>query len=127
MLQGCYFTFLPGLLKYVQGGVTINEHTFLLYMIGGLGMMFGGVVVGKLSQFLSLFIVGWTQLIFAIVFVCLALISYYNNILVTCYLTALFCGLVFTGTESMAAIITGVLVSDKTYYFVANDILQVFD
>lgn len=58
MLQGCYFTFLPGLLKYVQGGVTINEHTFLLYMIGGLGMMFGGVVAGKLSQFLSVFIVG---------------------------------------------------------------------
>lgn len=31
-----------------------------MYIIGGLGMVFGGVVVGKLSQYLNVFIVGWT-------------------------------------------------------------------
>ncbi|CAK86284.1 unnamed protein product (macronuclear) [Paramecium tetraurelia] len=123
MLQGCYFTFLPALLKHVQGGITINEHTFLLYLIGGLGMMLGGIFAGKLSQKANLFIVGWCQVFFAILFVILAMTSYYWKILNTTYTTGFFCGIVFTGTESLAAMITGVLVSDKSYYFVANDIL----
>jgi hypothetical protein len=40
--------------------VTNNEHTFLLYLIGGMGMVFGGLVAGKLSQKVNLFIVGWS-------------------------------------------------------------------
>ncbi|CAD8161855.1 unnamed protein product [Paramecium pentaurelia] len=123
MLQGCYFTFLPSLLKHVQGGITINEHTFLLYLIGGIGMMLGGIGAGKLSQKTNLFIVGWSQVFFAIIFVILAITSYYWKILNTTYITGFFCGIVFTGTESLAAMIIGVLVSDKSYYFVANDIL----
>ncbi|CAD8081283.1 unnamed protein product [Paramecium sonneborni] len=123
MLQGCYFTFLPALLKHVQDGITINEHTFLLYLIGGVGMMLGGIGAGKLSQKANLFIVGWCQILFASIFVILGIASFYWKIITTTYAAGFFCGIVFTGSESLAAMITGVLVSDKSYYFVANDIL----
>lgn len=51
--------------------------------------------------------------------------SYCQKLTITTYVAGFFCGVVFTGSESLMAMITGVLVSDKNYYFVANDIVTV--
>lgn len=101
LIYGSFFNLLPNLLKYVQGGVTINQHTFTMYFISGLGSIFGGFLCGLIVRKTNIFTGAYTFLLLAIFFFVCTLISMWLMNVYVGYLGGFFVGCFMSGTNAL--------------------------
>lgn len=81
--------------------MTVDQHTFIMYFISGLGSIVGGFLCGLVIRKTTIFTGAYTFLLLAILFCACTVISMWLMNLYVAYLGGFFVGCFMSGTNSL--------------------------